>query len=146
MLGIGRDRLLQVAGAHVVDGPLLPGFDLATVDGQLGGAQPQAEGAEAAAGGDGGELPVIPNQHHLRPCMVNMLHQGGELAGADHGRLVHHQHRPLIQLDPAMLKVEQEPVDRSCVGEALVGQADSGDPGRGAAVDLVAGQLERLPG
>ena len=29
MLGIGGDRLLQVAGAHVVDGPLLPGLDLA---------------------------------------------------------------------------------------------------------------------
>ena len=52
----------------------------------------------------------------------------------------------LVQLDPATLEVEQQPVDRAGVGEAFVGQADGGDPGRGAAQDLVAGQLERLPG
>src|SRR5829696_1761677 len=39
MLGIGGDRLLKVAGAHVVDGPLLPRLDLAAVNGQLGGAE-----------------------------------------------------------------------------------------------------------
>ena len=43
-------------------------------------------------------------------------------------------------------EVEQEPVDRAGVGEAFVGQADGGDPGRGSAEDLVAVQLERLPG
>src|SRR4030095_10485634 len=47
MLGIGWERLLQVAGAHVLDGALLPGLDLSAVDGQLRGAQPEAEGAEA---------------------------------------------------------------------------------------------------
>ena len=71
---------------------------------------------------------------------------GGELAGGDHGRLVHHQHRPAVQLSPATAEVEQEPVDRAGVGEAFVGQADGGDPGRGGAEDLVAVQLERLPG
>ena len=94
MLGIGGDRLLQVAGPHVVDGALLPGLDLPAVDGQLGGAQAEAEGAEAAAGGDGGELAVVADQHHLRPGPLGMAEQGGELAGGDHGGLVHHQHRP----------------------------------------------------
>jgi hypothetical protein len=55
------------------------------------------------------------------------------------------QHRPLVQLNPAVLEVEQEPVDGASVGEAFVGQADGGDPGRGGAEDLVAVQLERLP-
>jgi len=59
MLGIGGERLLQVASAHVIDRALLPDLDLATVDGQLRGAEAQAEGAEAAGGGDGGELAVV---------------------------------------------------------------------------------------
>ena len=61
MLGIGRDGLLQVAGPHVVDRLLLPGLDLAAVHSQLGRSQPEAEGAEAAAGVDRGQLPVIPD-------------------------------------------------------------------------------------
>ena len=44
------------------------------------------------------------------------------------------------------LEVEQQPVDRAGVGEAFVGQADGGDPGRGGAEDLMAVQLEGLPG
>jgi hypothetical protein len=45
-----------------------------------------------------------------------------------------------------MLEVEQQPVDRAGLGEAFLGQADGGDPGGRGAVDLVAGQLERLTG
>jgi hypothetical protein len=146
VLGVGRDGLLQVAGPHVVDRPLLPGLDLAAVDGQLGCAEAQPEGAEAAASGDGGELAVVADQHHLGPRPLGMAQQGGEFARADHGRLVHHQHRSAVQLGPATLKVEQQPVDRPCVGEAFVGQADGGDPGRGAAEDPVVVQLERLSG
>jgi hypothetical protein len=37
VLGVGGDRLLQVASADVVDGALLPFLNLATVDGQLAG-------------------------------------------------------------------------------------------------------------
>jgi hypothetical protein len=32
--------------------------------------QPQPQGAEAAAGVDGGQLPVVADQHHLRPSML----------------------------------------------------------------------------
>jgi hypothetical protein len=47
--------------------------------------------------------------------------QGGELSGGDHGGLVHHQHRPVVQPRPATLEVEQQPVDGAGVGEAFVG-------------------------
>ena len=67
MLGIGGNRLLDVAGAHALDRLLFPGLDLAAVDGQLRGAQAQAQGAEAAASLDGGELAVIADQHRLGP-------------------------------------------------------------------------------
>jgi hypothetical protein len=72
--------------------------------------------------------------------------EGGELSGGDHGRLVHHQHRPAVQLDPATLEVQQQPVDGARISEAFLGQTDGGDPGRGGAQDLVAVQLEGLPG
>ena len=45
-----------------------------------------------------------------------------------------------------MLEVEQQPVDGAGVGEAFLGQANGGDPGRGGAQDLMAVQLEGLPG
>jgi hypothetical protein len=146
VLGVGGDRLLEDAGAHVVDRPLLPGLDLPAIDGQLAGAQAQAEGAETAAGGDGGELAVVADKYHLGPSPLRMAEQGGELSGGDHGRLVHHQHRPPVQLRPASLEVEQQPVDGAGVGEAFLGQPDGGDPGGSTAEDLGAVQLERLPG
>jgi hypothetical protein len=146
VLGVGGDRLLEVAGADVVDCPLLPRLDLPAVHRQLGRAEAEAQGAEAAAGLDGGELAVVADQHHLDPRLLCMLEEGGELPGGDHGRLIHHQHRPPVQLHPAMLEVEQQPVDRAGVDEALISEADGGDPGRGGAEDLVAVQLEGLPG
>jgi hypothetical protein len=121
MLGVSGDRLLEVAGPHVVDGPLLPGLDLPAVDGQLGGTEAEAQGAEAATGGDGGELAVVADQHHLGPRPLRMTKQRGELSGADHGRLVHHQHRPAVQPRPASLDVQQQPIHRAGIAEALLG-------------------------
>ncbi|HEX8134399.1 MAG TPA: hypothetical protein VF880_13340, partial [Actinomycetes bacterium] len=76
---------------------------------------------------------------------MGVLQQRRQLARAEHGGLVHDQHRPLIQLDPAVLEVQQQPIHRARLGEAFLGQADGGDPGGGGAEDLEAGQLERLP-
>jgi hypothetical protein len=121
VLGIGGDRLLEVAGAHVINGALLPGLDLPAIDGEFAGAQPLAEGAEAAAGLDGGELPVVADQRHLGTRPLRIHKEGSELSGGDHGGLVHHQHRPVVQLRPAMLEVQQQPVDRAGVGKAFVG-------------------------
>ena len=106
VLGVGGDRLVEVAGAYVVDGLLLPAFDLPPVDSQLRGAEAEAQSAEAATGVDGGELAVVADQHHLRAGLLRMGEEGGELAGADHGRLVHHQHRPLVQFQPAAAEIQ----------------------------------------
>jgi hypothetical protein len=53
---------------------------LAAVLGQLASPQAQAEGAEAAAGVDGGKLPIIPDQHHLGPRLLGVVKESGELA------------------------------------------------------------------
>jgi hypothetical protein len=70
---------------------------LPAVLGQLAGAKAEAEGAEAAAGVDRRQLPVIADQHDLRLRPLGVLQQAGELAGADHAGLVDHQHRPAVQ-------------------------------------------------
>jgi hypothetical protein len=106
VLGVGDDRLLQVASPDVIDGTLLPRLHLPPVDGQLGCSEAQAEGAEAATRGDGGELAVVADQHHLGAGTVGVAEQGGEPSGGHHGSLVHHQHRPLVQLLPSMLQVD----------------------------------------
>jgi hypothetical protein len=56
---VGGHRLLDQPAPDQVEGFAFPGLLLATILHQLGGAQPEAEGAEAAAGVDRGELPVV---------------------------------------------------------------------------------------
>jgi hypothetical protein len=87
----------------------------------------------------------IPKDHtfaRLQALLEPGLEQGDKLSGGDHGGLIHHQHRPRIQLGSPLPEVQQQPVHRPRVGESLIGQSHRGDPGRGAAEDLVAGQLE----
>ena len=54
--------------------------DLAPVHGQLGRTQPEAQGAEAAASLDGGELAVIADQHHPSLRLVGVLKEAAQLA------------------------------------------------------------------
>src|SRR5437773_1139719 len=79
--------------AHELDRVAFPGVQLPAVLGQLAGAEAEAEGAEAAAGVDRCQLPVIADQHHLGLGVVGVFEEAGELAGADHAGLVDHQHR-----------------------------------------------------
>jgi hypothetical protein len=53
---------------------------LTSVFHQLGSAEAEAEGAEAAAGVDRRQLPVVTDQHHLGPGLLGMLEEAGELA------------------------------------------------------------------
>jgi hypothetical protein len=94
---VGAEGDVEVAVAEVLDRLPLPGFLLAAVLGQLAGAQPQPQAAEAAAGLDGGQLPVVADQDDLGPGPVGVVEEAGELAGAEHAGLIHHQHRPGIQ-------------------------------------------------
>ena len=114
--------------------------------------QPQPQPAEAAAGLDRGQLPVVAHQHHLGPGLLGVAQEPGELAGASHAGLIHHQHRPVIQQPPILtttsatgiaflVQLSQQSVHGARRVEALGGQADRRDPGRGRAEDLVAVQL-----
>jgi hypothetical protein len=48
---------------------------LAAILDQLAGAEAEAEGAEAAAGVDGGQLPVVADQDDLGPGLVGVLEE-----------------------------------------------------------------------
>ena len=58
---VGGHRLLHQPRSDQFQGLAFPGLLLAAVLDQLAGAEPKAEGAEAAAGVDRRQLPVIPN-------------------------------------------------------------------------------------
>jgi hypothetical protein len=128
---VGRDGLLDQPGADQLEGFAFPGLLLAAILGQLRGAQAQAEGAEAAAGVDRRQLPVIADQHHLGLRLVGVVEQAGELAAAGHAGLVDHQYRPGVKLLVASLQVGEEPVAGGDLLEAFGLQADGGDPGGG---------------
>jgi hypothetical protein len=118
---------------------------LATILREFAGAEPQAQGPEAAAGIDRRQLPVITDQHHLGPSPLGMPEEADQLAAAQHGGLIHHQHRPVIQLLAGAVKLAQEPVAGGHLLEPLPLQAHSRDPGRGRCEQPVAVQLPSMP-
>jgi hypothetical protein len=107
---VGGHRLLDQPVTDQLQGLAFPGLVLAAVLGQLAGAEAEPEGAEAAAGVDGGQLPVVTDQHHLGLGAVGVLQEPGELAAAQHAGLIDHQHRPGVQLLLSSVEVAQEPV------------------------------------
>ncbi len=76
---VDADRLVDLALAHELDRLALPGVQLPAVLHQLARAQPQAQGAEAAAGVDRRKLPVIPHQDHLGAVSLGVLEEASEL-------------------------------------------------------------------
>jgi hypothetical protein len=92
---------------------------LAAVLGQLGGAEAEAEGAEAAAGVDRSQLPVVADQQHLGLRLVGVLEQAGQPAAAQHAGLIDHQYRLGVQLLAAAVQVAQQPVAGGHVLEPL---------------------------
>ena len=143
---VGGHRLLDQPGADQLEGFAFPGLLLAAVLDQLGGAEAEPEGAEAAAGVDRGQLPVIADQDHLGLGLLGVLEQAGQLAAADHAGLIDHQHRAGVQLLAAAVQVAEEPVAGGHVLEPLALQAHGGDPGRGRGQEPVAVQLPGMAG
>jgi hypothetical protein len=94
---------------------------LAAVLGQLAGAkaEPQPEGAEAAAGVDRRQLPVLADQDHLGLRLLGVLEEAGQLAAAQHAGLIDHQHRAGVQPLCTSVQVAQEPVAGGHVLEPL---------------------------
>jgi hypothetical protein len=119
---------------------------LAAVLGEFRCAEAVAEGAEATAGVDRRELPVITDQDHLRLGLLCVLEEAGELAAAQHAGLVHHQHRPAVQPFPAVVEVGEQPVAGGHLLEPLSLQGHGGDAGGGAGQGSVAVQLPGVPG
>jgi hypothetical protein len=143
---VGGHGLLDQPGADKVEGFTFPGLVLAAVLGQLAGAEAEAEGAEAAAGVDWGQLPVIADQDHLGLGLVCVLQELGELAAADHAGLVDHQHRVGVQLLVSSVEVGQEPVAGGHLLEPLALETYGRDPGRGRGQEPVAVQLPGMAG
>jgi hypothetical protein len=139
-------RLLDQPGADEVEGFAFPGLVLPSVLRELAGAEAEAEGAEAAAGVDRGQLPVITDQDQLGLDLLGVLEQAGQLAAADHAGLVDHQHGAGIQLLVSSVKVGQESIAGGHLLEPLALQAHGGDPGRGRGQEPVAVQLPGMAG
>jgi hypothetical protein len=143
---VGGHRLLHQPAPDEVEGFAFPGLVLAAVLGQFGGAEAKAEGAEAAAGVDRGQLPVVADQDHLALRLVGVLEQAGQLAAAQHAGLIHHQHGPAVEVLLAAVKVSEQPVAGGYVLEPLALEAHGGDPGRGRSQEPIAVQLPGMPG
>ncbi len=94
MLPIGRQCGVDVTLAQVLDRLAFPWLGLPAVLRQRGCAKSQPESPKPSACLDGSELLVIANEHDLTAGVLGVVEQAGELAGAEHPRLVHHQHGP----------------------------------------------------
>jgi len=65
---------------------------LSAVLGQGDGGQLAGQGPECSAGGELGELAVVPDQHQLPAGPGGDVQELGEVAGAEHAGLVDDQH------------------------------------------------------
>jgi len=73
-----------------------PGVVLAAVLGELDRLETHGEGGEGAAGVDLGELVMVADEDDLGAVSVGVVEETGQLAGADHGRFVDHDH-PVVR-------------------------------------------------
>ena len=92
--------LVGVAVAELVEGCLFPGVGLASVLGELDGGESGGHSAEESAGVDLGQLSRVTDEHDLDLLLLGVVEESGQLAGADHPGLVHHEHRPGLQRRP----------------------------------------------
>ena len=84
--------MVGVAVAELGERGAFPGLVLAAVLGELERAEPVGQPGEGAAGVDLGELARVADEHHLRSSALRVGEELFELAGADHGGLVDHDH------------------------------------------------------
>jgi hypothetical protein len=143
---VGSDGFLNQSGSDQLEGFAFPGLLLPPVLSQLRGAEAKPQGAEAAAGIDRRQLPIIADQHDLGLGLVGVVEEAGELAAADHAGLIDHQDGAGVQLLAAAVQVAEEAVAGGHVLEPLALQAHGGDPGRGRAQEPVAVQLPGMAG
>jgi len=94
VIDVGVNGGVWVTGAQLSECGALPLVGLATILGQLDGAEPGTQPTEGAAGLDLGKLIRVADQHDLGPCRSGLLVEAHEFALADHCRLVHHDHGP----------------------------------------------------
>jgi hypothetical protein len=148
VFAVGGHGLVDLAVADQLQRLPLPRLLLPPILGQHAGPQTHSQAAEPTAGVHRPQLPVIARQHNLGAGVLGVLEEAGELAGADHARLVHHQHRPGIQHRSVVLIVSrgarsilaaspgvlvefvEEAVDGGDLLEPLGLQAGRRDPGR----------------
>ena len=156
MLQVGVDRRVGVAGPQLGKGVTLPGLGLAAVLDEAARTEPVLQAAEGAAGVDLRELARITHEHDLGPCRFGTGEQPGQLAGADHGGLIHHDDGSAVEPETvAALEVAEEPVNR-CGRDAGVVLELPRRPGRQRAADhpvargvpgpASGGERERLAG
>ena len=144
---VGVDGPVGVAGAELGERVALPALGLAAVVGEVAGAEAASEAAEGAAGIDLGELARVADEHDLGSGRFGVGEEPGELAGADHGGLVDHDHGAASS---AVLSCRSMPPRRRSMvdgGDAGVVLELLGGPGGERAADHpVARRLPRVAG
>jgi hypothetical protein len=143
---VGSHRLLHQPAPDQLQGFTFPGLLLAPVLHQLRGSQAEAQSAEAAAGVDRRQLPVVTDQDDLGLGLLSALEEAGQLAAADHAGLIHHQHGPAVEGLLAAVQVGEQPVAGGHVLEPLALQAHGRDPRRRRSQEPVAVQLPGMAG
>jgi hypothetical protein len=146
VLGVSGDGGDGVAGAQQVERLLFPGFALAVVGLQRGGAEPADQASEQAPCLDLGELLDVADRDHLGAGVVGVGEQPGELAGADHPGFVDHQHGVRGHARAGgVIEVAEEPGDGAGSDAGALLQLPRSACGQGGADDAVARGLPGPP-
>jgi hypothetical protein len=103
---------------------------LAVIAPELRGAEAEAEGAEGAISVDGGQLPVIADHDHLASGPIDVSQELGEVAGADHRRLINYHDGVTIEPFGPSAELPKEAIDRGRRRVRLSLELAGGRPGR----------------
>src|SRR6266540_892325 len=138
--------LCLAAGAEQ-DGDLLAELGLlAVVAAELAGAEALAEGAEGAAGVNGGELFVVADHDELGVGAAGVGEQAGEFAGAEHGGFVEDDDGVGVEAFAAVGELAEQGVDGWGGQADLLFELVGGDAGGGGGDDTDAGAAEGVDG
>src|SRR6266540_3694377 len=119
---------------------------LAVVAAEFAGAEAEAQGAEAAAGVDGGELFVVADHDELGVGAAGVGEQAGEFAGAEHGGFVEDDDGVGVEAFAAVGELAEQGVDGWGGQADLLFELVGGDAGGGGGDDTDAGAAEGVDG
>ena len=142
VVAVGVEGERRVAVAELLECFAFPFLVLASVVAEFDRGLPRDESGEQSAGCDLGELLRVADEHDLGAASVDLVEDGGEVAGAGGAGFVDDEHGAVVESAGfVVVDGDAESGDRGRRDAGGVGDLVGGDAGVGCAAHPVAGSF-----